>query len=313
MEEKKLGVRKMKEFKIVEPTKGLELVIREVERKELVIPQFQREVSTLHLKRLEKSIIKLGFLTLPVVAKDSEGNLLVIDGQHRILALDNLKGKNYKLWVLEIPKEVAHHILDFNIEKPPTIRDKAKQVYELLKPHLQNPETEITELELAGYIEEPYLLTIGIGVKEVNPRMLIFKKLIKWDKEFMDLALPEVYKIRRSWAEQLNQIGEYLREQLANENYLSYEKIVDIAFKELYGERVRKIEDDFSTFLQKIMDYLPNAIRKWEMIYRNEQQNSQLQNTNVFGTESLNSYVRVQNQKLNGKFINNHSDLDDIL
>jgi ParB family chromosome partitioning protein len=217
-------------FVITDPAKGIELKVKKVKRSQLEIPPFQREVSKSHIEKLSKSISKIGFCTFPIIAESEEGKLFIIDGQHRVMALDGLKGYpaiDYELWAVEVPPEVGSFILEFNTEKPPTVKEKAKQVYDVYKLQLDNNPDANELYDISLFIEEPYLITIGICVKEfgdisVSPFQNLVKKL---DSEFFDATVSEAYARRREMAELLYAVNNRMKE-LFQEIKSRYPRIV---------------------------------------------------------------------------------------
>lgn len=119
-------MKELASFKDPFKNRNLKLALFNID--ELELPPFQRDVSESLKKHLEMAIDKLGFLA-PIVVIPKNGKYYVVDGMHRLEAMKNLGAK-------EIPAIIAdeslyHHILDFNTEKPPTIKEKAKQTYRL--------------------------------------------------------------------------------------------------------------------------------------------------------------------------------------
>ncbi|RTZ60658.1 MAG: chromosome partitioning protein ParB [Gammaproteobacteria bacterium] len=238
-----------------DPIKGLPLKFAVIPVGDLKIPPFQRDLSDLLVKRLFVSMEKLGFLH-PVIVyqEEEEEGFFVIDGQHRVEAAKMLGAK--ELPALIIPKELALNIMEFNTEKPPNIREKASQAYRLYKEFLQvSPETE--ELELAFYIEEPSYITVGFVLEEINKKFPAgaFELLLKKIDEFLSEPLEKAVEERRNRAKRVYEVGEKLNEvydKLGMTNALMKTELLRKAIQRVYGKRVRKIEDDFYTALDKV-------------------------------------------------------------
>jgi ParB family chromosome partitioning protein len=239
-----------------EPIKEIELQFGLVPIERLKYPPFQRDLSELLVKRLFISMEKLGFLHPIIVYEDpQEGEgLFVIDGQHRVEAAKLLGVK--EIPAIKIPKELALNIMEFNTEKPPNIREKATQAYRLYKEFLElNPGLE--ELELAFYIEEPSYVTLGFVLEEINKKFPAgaFENFVKKIDEFLALPLEKAAEERRNRARKLAQLGEVLNEvyeKLGLTNALMKTELVRKAIQKVYGKRVRKIEDDFYTAVEKV-------------------------------------------------------------
>jgi ParB family chromosome partitioning protein len=239
-----------------EPIKGtpIKFVIIPVGKVEK--PPFQRDLSDLLIKRLFISMEKLGFLHPIIVYKENEEDdkVYVIDGQHRLEAAKMLGAR--EIPALLIPKELALNIMEFNTEKPPNIREKASQAYRLYKNFLElNPDME--ELELAFYIEEPSYITLGVVLEEFNKKFPAgaFENLLKKIDEFLSMSLKEAIEERRRRAKRVYEVGEKLNEvyeKLGMTNALMKTELMRKAIQKAYGKRVRKIEDDFYTALDKV-------------------------------------------------------------
>ncbi len=238
-----------------DPIKGIPLKFALIPVGELKVPPFQRDLSELLVKRLFISMEKLGFLhPIIVYREEGEEGFYVIDGQHRLEAAKMLGAK--ELPAIVIPKDLALNIMEFNTEKPPNIREKASQAYRLYKQFLElNPEME--ELELAFYIEEPSYITLGFVLEEINKKFPAgaFENLLKKIDEFLSLPLSEAAEGRRRRAKKVYEVGEVLNavyEKLGMTNALMKTELLRKAVQRVYGKRVRKIEDDFYTALEKV-------------------------------------------------------------
>ncbi|NPB05658.1 MAG: ParB N-terminal domain-containing protein [Aquificae bacterium] len=233
------------------PVKFLLVPVSAVKR-----PPFQRDLSDLLVKRLFLSMEKLGYLHPIIVYREepSSEEFFVIDGQHRLEAAKLLGVK--ELPALEIPKELALNIMEFNTEKPPNIREKAAQAYRLYREFLQQ-KPDLEELDLAFYVEEPSYITAGFVLEEIDKKFPAgaFETLLKKIDEFLSLPLPEAAEERRRRARALYEVGQVLNEtyqKLGMTNALMKTELVRKAVQKAYGKRVRKIEDDYYTALEKV-------------------------------------------------------------
>ncbi len=239
-----------------EPIKGTPVKFLLLPVGSLKYPPFQRDLSELLVKRLFLSMEKLGFLHPIIVYREdpSSEEFFVIDGQHRLEAAKMLGVKQVP--ALEIPKELALNIMEFNTEKPPNIREKSTQAYRLYREFLElNPEME--ELELAFYIEEPSYITLGFVLEELDKKFPAgaFEILLKKIDEFLSYPLGEAVEERRKRAKAVYEVGQTLNEtyqKLGMTNALLKTELLRKAIQKAYGKRVRKIEDDFYTALEKV-------------------------------------------------------------
>ena len=239
-----------------DPIKGTPIKFFLIPVSQIKTPPFQRDLSDLLVKRLFVSMEKLGFLHPIIVYRENptDEEFFVIDGQHRMEAAKMLGAK--ELPALEIPKDLALNIMEFNTEKPPNIREKASQAYRLYKEFLElNPEME--ELELGFYIEEPSYITLGFVLEEIDRKFPAgaFENLLKKIDEFLNLPLAEAVEERRRRAQKVYEVGQTLNEtyeKLGMTNALMKTELLRKAVQKVYGKRVRQIEDDFYTALEKV-------------------------------------------------------------
>jgi len=226
---------------------------------EINIPPIQRDISNSLVEKVFQSIEKVGFVVPPVIFKASDDKYYVIDGQHRLMAAKMAGYKNIP--VIIIPAELAQFILTFNIEKPSNLRDKAKQAYRLYKEILES-HPDIKENEMLYYIDQPYYVTVGIVINEINEKFSgsMFENFLrKVDNTPLEIELSAAYDIRKDMAKQLYNLYEKINEiyyELGTKNALIKSEIFRKAFQGVYGKRVRNIEDDFYTAINKLSQYL---------------------------------------------------------
>jgi len=239
-----------------DPIKGIPIKFILLPVNSIKTPPFQRDLSDLLIKRLFVSMEKLGFLHPIIVYRENpeDEEFFVIDGQHRVEAAKMLGAK--ELPALEIPKELALNIMEFNTEKPPNIREKASQAYRLYKEFLEL-NSEMEELELGFYIEEPSYITLGFVLEEIEKKFPAgaFELLLKKIDEFLSLPLAQAVEERRRRAQKVYEVGQTLNEtyeRLGMTNALMKTELLRKAIQRVYGKRVRQIEDDFYTALEKV-------------------------------------------------------------
>ncbi|MEM5855517.1 MAG: ParB/Srx family N-terminal domain-containing protein, partial [Candidatus Aenigmatarchaeota archaeon] len=79
--------------KFLDPYRKRKMAFVLLSMNEVELPQVQRDVSNQLKTQLELAIDKLGFIVPIVVVPNDDGKYLVIDGQHRFLAMQSLGAK----------------------------------------------------------------------------------------------------------------------------------------------------------------------------------------------------------------------------
>jgi len=207
------------------------------------------------------SIEKIGFVD-PVLLIETENGLEVINGQHRVEAA-KLAGLKEVLAII-LPPEIKDYIISLNVEKAPNLKDKSHQAYEIFMEYLKkSPDMEEADLELM--VEEPYYITVGFITDRFQDKRFpgyAFEKVLKKADNFLSLPLTEAEKERERRARLLMEVKEVLNsryEELQLQNALQKEAIVTKAFQNIYGKRVRTIEDDFYTVFEKLKEEIPKV------------------------------------------------------
>jgi ParB family chromosome partitioning protein len=249
-------------FKFRDQLRGVELEFVILPSEKLTIPSIQREISENHIKRLIESIEKLGFIEPLCVVPDGKGSYEVINGQHRLVAGRQLGITEFPVIVL--PPGYKQHIIALNIEKAPSLKDKAHQAYEIFLEYLRNaPETP--EYKLEKLIEEAYLITVGFITDRMDDKKFpgyAFEKVLKKLDYFLEQPISQAQKERENRANLLLKAKEVLNkryEELQMKNPLQKEAIVSKAFQSLYGRYARTITDDFYTAIEKLIDAMQNV------------------------------------------------------
>ncbi|NPB08955.1 MAG: ParB N-terminal domain-containing protein [Thermodesulfobacteria bacterium] len=238
-----------------DPVKKQELILARFRTDEILIPAFQRDLSEGLKRNLELAIERLGFLH-PVIVYEDEGRYFVIDGRHRLEAMRDL---GYEEIVgLIVPRKLAHHILEFNTEKPPNVKERSKQAYRLFQEFLEeDPSTP--EVDLWSFFKEPSYITFGFVLEEFEPRFpaSFYESLLAKIDRFLEEPLSEAAEERRRRARKLVELNQVVNETYARlgfTNALLKGEIVRKAVQLAYGVRVRKIEDDFYEALERVKE-----------------------------------------------------------
>ncbi len=222
---------------------------------EIHIPPFQRDLSESLRKSLEMAIDKLGFLT-PIVVAPKDGKYYVVDGRHRLEAMRSLGAK--EILAIVVDEKMYHYILEFNTEKPPNVKEKAKQTYRLYMDFYQENPNWIED-DLYVYLKEPMLITFGFAIEEFDKKFpaSFYESFVEKIDEFLRVPLSEGIIERRNRAKALLELNEIVNQKYAEfgwENALLKGEIVRKAVQKAYGVRVRVIEDDFYSAIERVKE-----------------------------------------------------------
>mgnify|MGYP001772938692 CR=1 FL=1 len=253
-----------KMLSFLDPYKSKELVFTFIPVDKIRIPTIERSISDVHVKRLAESIEKIGFIEpISVIPSSKEDEVYeVINGQHRLLAAKSL-GIN-EIPAVILPVELKDYIISLNIEKVPTLRDKAHQAYEIFTTYLEKS-PELKEVELASMIEQAYYITIGIIIEKIKDEKFpgyAFERVLKKVDGFLDEDLKTSSKEREKRAQILLEAKDVLNQrytELGFKNALYKEAIVSKAMQQIYGKRKRLIEDDFYQTFEKLIKIIPTV------------------------------------------------------
>lgn len=163
---------------------------------------YQRDVSAPHVKRLARSIEKVGRFLDPVIAVRHDGTYWVPNGGHRLAALKEAGGS--AITALLLPEqEVAHKILALNTEKAHNLKEKSLEVLRLERALAAagDPRPEAAfDLEL----EEGNLVTIGAAYEQ-RPRLSgsNYNAMLRRVDSLMDRPLKECLALREGWAKKV--------------------------------------------------------------------------------------------------------------
>ena len=244
----------MKEIAVFEdPVKKQPLKLAVFNIEEIKIPPFQRDISESLKKHLEMAIEKLGFLT-PIIVVEKNGNFYVVDGQHRLEAMRDLGAR--EILAIIADESLYHHILEFNTEKPPNVKEKSKQAYRLYI-DLYNQDPSFIEADLFTYFKDPVYITFGFVLEEKEKRFpaSFYESFVSKIDEFLNEELSTAIEERRRRADALVELNNVVNEKFAElgfENALQKGEIVRKAVQKAYGVRVRVIEEEFYDAIERV-------------------------------------------------------------
>ncbi|RUM87455.1 MAG: chromosome partitioning protein ParB [Thermodesulfatator sp.] len=236
-----------------DPVKKMPLALAIFDIEEVEVPLFQRDISEGLKKHLELAIEKLGFVT-PIVVCPRDGRYYVVDGRHRLEAMRDIGAR--EIVAIVAPEDLYLHILEFNTEKPPNVKERSKQAYRLFQEFLGDS-PEAIEAELFTYFKEPQFITFGFVLEEFEPRFpaSFYESLLAKIDRFLEEPLAEAAEERRRRAQKLLEVNQEVNAKYAElgwTNALLKGEIVRKAVQRAYGVRVRSIEDEYYDALEKI-------------------------------------------------------------
>lgn len=224
-------------FRFQDPQTGEELIFTVVPIDRLEVIPHQRKPSSAHVHRLSASIQRIGFLVpLVVVPKEGAGGrYVIIDGQHRYLAAQEL-GID-RLPVVVVPESLANRMMNLNVEKEPNIREKAQVALAIYREFLASrPKTPESAPEVVDAIERPEYVTLGLAYEQ-RERLAgsAFEPILRRCDGFLPEPLQNAYEVRRARAARVleadrlvHRIAERMREKGTWHPY-AYHQIVAAA------------------------------------------------------------------------------------
>jgi len=163
-----------------------------------VIPH-QRKASAPHVARVVDSINRVGFVA-PVVVVERDGRFVIIDGQHRLLAAQELGLKN--LPAVIVPEELARRMLVLNVEKEPNIRERSAVALSIYREMVETePKLHEDDPAVADAVLQAHYVTLGLAYAAYG-RLAgsSFESILKRCDGFMDAPLAECLPVREARA-----------------------------------------------------------------------------------------------------------------
>lgn len=233
--------------KIEEPLHGYSQEIAIIPIDELKVIEIQRAPSKSHVKRLSESIRKIGFIIPLIVVRRNNENI-IIDGQHRFLAAKELGIK--QLPAIIIPEKYAHELMELNIEKQMSLREKAYVSLNVYRMYLkEKPTINEDDGRIMDSIEFAYYITLGIAYEKM-PKLFgsAYESVLKKVDSFLSKPLKEAVKEREKRAELLIETDNVARDAVEKVKALGIEH--PFLYKEVVSfcmpvKRKRKVEQSF--------------------------------------------------------------------
>jgi ParB family chromosome partitioning protein len=185
---------------------------------ELVEPTpFQRNLSDMHVRKLELVIGKIGRFLDPIIAVraptgDQVAKYWTPNGNHRLSAMKMLGAKS--IVAIVVPEAAAaYQILAMNTEKAHNLREKSLEVIRMYKElaRLDDATEEIYALEF----EEPAFITLGLCYEE-RPRFSggAYHPVLKRVDEFLKKPMRSAIELRWERAKTVLALDDQIVEQV---------------------------------------------------------------------------------------------------
>ncbi len=191
-----------------EPYGGRWLILAALPIERVAATPYQRNLSDMHVRKLEAVISKLGRFLDPIIAVrivkaqaakvDESVAYWTPNGHHRLSAMKQLGAKSITAIVVPEPA-VAYQILALNTEKAHNLRERALEVIRMYRELAQLD--HVTEEHYALEFEEPSLITLGLCY-EAQPRFSggAYHPILKRCDQFIKKPLHDAIAIRQARA-----------------------------------------------------------------------------------------------------------------
>lgn len=251
-----------------EPLLGYTQQIIKVPIEKLKIIEVQRKPSAFHVRRLAESIKKIGFTT-PLIAVKKDDEFVVIDGQQRLLAAKELGIS--ELPSIVIPEKYALNLMELNIEKQMSLREKAHVALNVYRTYYnEDPSMREDDPKILDSIEFPHYVTLGIGY-EKNPKLFgsAYEPILKRLDGFLALPLEDAMRKRGERADLVLEADDIARKAVERVKEIGithpfvYREVVDYCNP---IKRKREIEESIEEVLGKLKENLQDLVARPEKI-----------------------------------------------
>jgi ParB family chromosome partitioning protein len=258
------------DYTFKDPLKRQTIVLTTLPVDKLEVVGHQRKARPAHVANLVSSMERIGFV-VPLVAIEADGGRhLVIDGQHRLQAAQEVGIR--KVPVLVVPQRIAPRMMNLNVEKDLNIREKAVVALGIYRAFLKrDPAMKENDEEVEDSIEKAYYVTLGLAYE--GPGRLAgsaFEPLLKKCDHFMRRTLENAFPAREERAARVLDTNKLVKEVLdkakemgAFHQYFQYQLISHIdPFKRKRGrQNFDELFDKATAKLEKLIED-PARIRR---------------------------------------------------
>lgn len=252
-------------FGFKDPATRRNLVFEVVPLGRLDVITHQRKPSAPHVQRLVDSIERVGFLAPIVVVEAAEGDqLLIIDGQHRYLAAQELGLR--KLPVVIVPRDLAHRMLALNVEKEPNIRERASVALSIYRELVETkPKTTETDAMVVDSVLFAHYVTLGLAYAE-SGRLAgsAYESILRKCDGFIDEPLTECLEVREGRAAKVVEAHQLVRaiteklKELGTWHEFATAQIISSANPLKRARKQHSFDETFTKLITKLTDLEAN-------------------------------------------------------
>lgn len=236
----------------------------------LKVIEVQRKPSKTHIKRLQASIKKIGFIIPLIVVRRGEENI-IIDGQHRFLAAKELGIK--KLLAVVVPEKYAHNLMELNVEKQMSLREKAYVSLNVYRMYLEEGSSmDEDDGRIVDSIEYAHYVTLGLAYeKKGRVSGSPYEPLLKKVDMFLSKPLKDAIEERRRRADIIIETDAITREvvkkvkELGVEHEFLYNEVVSLCNP---MKRKRKVSQNFDGIFNALQKNLKDLASNPEKIFK---------------------------------------------
>jgi len=199
-----------------EPYGGNWLVLAALPIETVEPTPYQRNISEMHVRKLENVIGKIGRFLDPIIAvRNGTGGAVKYwtpNGNHRLSAMRTLGAKS--IVAIVVPEEkAAYQILALNTEKAHNLREKALEVVRMYKElaRLDDVHEETYALEF----EEPGFITLGFCYED-RPRFSggAYNPILRRVEQFLKKPIRAALEVRKDRARRLMELDDAVTKQV---------------------------------------------------------------------------------------------------
>lgn len=164
---------------------------------------------------------RVDFIT-PLTAIKKNRRIIVIDGQHRLLAAKELGLREVPCII--IPEIYAHNLMELNVEKQLSLREKAHVALNVYKMYLaESSDIMEDDPRILDSIEYPHYVTLGLAY-EASPKLFgsAYESILRRLDNFLNKPLKKALTVREHRAQTIIDVDNVTRKAVKNVKDLRY-------------------------------------------------------------------------------------------